>query len=86
LRLSKRHRKLHRKLRKQLRKRHSKRWRRHVRRHHRKGKVRRRVLRRAVSGGSSEQLNMTLCGRQAIRVEVRRRSGTGPFTVSVTRP
>ncbi|MGH2982569.1 MAG: hypothetical protein ACRDKV_11075, partial [Solirubrobacterales bacterium] len=82
LRLSKRHRKLHRR----LRKRHSQRWRRHARRHHRRGNARRRVLRRAVSGGSSEQLNMTLCGRQAIRVEVRRRSGTGPFTVSFTRP
>jgi hypothetical protein len=53
---------------------------------HPKAKVRRRVIDRAVSGGSVEQLDTTLCGQEAIRVEVRRRSGTGPFTVSVTRP
>jgi hypothetical protein len=53
---------------------------------HPKARVRRRVIDRAVSGGSVEQLDTTLCGQEAIRVEVRRRSGTGPFTVSVTRP
>lgn len=54
--------------------------------HHRKSSVRRRIIDRAVSSGSSEQVSMNLCGQEAIRVEVRRRSGTGPFTVSVTRP
>jgi hypothetical protein len=47
---------------------------------------RRRVLARGVSGDASEQLDLTLCGQDAIRVEVRRRSGSGPFTVSFTRP
>ncbi len=52
----------------------------------RKSRVRRRVIDRAVSGGSFERLDLTLCGQEAIRVEVRRRSGAGPFTVIVTRP
>jgi hypothetical protein len=51
-----------------------------------KVKVRRSVIQRSVSSGSSEQLQMTLCGHSSIQVEVRRRSGTGPFSVSVTRP
>ena len=55
-------------------------------RHHRHLRPRRRVVERAVSGGSSEQIDTTLCGQSSIRVEVRRRSGSGPFTVSVTRP
>ena len=37
-------------------------------------------------GCSSEQLDLNLCGQSSIRIEVRRRSGAGPFTVSVTRP
>jgi hypothetical protein len=47
---------------------------------------RRRVVSRAVSGGSDEQIELNLCGQNAIHVEVRRRSGSGPFTVSVSRP
>ncbi len=56
------------------------------RRHHRKAKLRRRVIERGVSAGSSEQLELQMCGQKAVQVEVRRRSGEGPFTVSVTRP
>jgi hypothetical protein len=58
----------------------------HLRKHHRRFRVRRRVIDRAVSVSSSEQIDMNLCGQSSIRVEVRRRSGAGPFTVSVTRP
>jgi hypothetical protein len=58
----------------------------HFRKHHRRFRVRRRVIHRAVSVSSSEQIDMNLCGQSSIRVEVRRRSGAGPFTVSVTRP
>lgn len=54
----------------------------------RNGKVkpRRRVIDRATSSGSSERIEMTLCGQGEIQVEVRRRTGSGPFSVSVTRP
>jgi hypothetical protein len=48
--------------------------------------ARRRVIQRSVSVGSSEQLDLQSCGQSVIRVEVRRRVGRGPFTVSVTRP
>ncbi len=58
----------------------------HLRKHHRRFRVRRRVIDRAVSISSSEQLDLNLCGQSSIRIEVRRRSGTGPFSVSVTRP
>jgi hypothetical protein len=58
----------------------------HSKRVRRAAGARRRVLARGVSGDSSEQLDLTLCGQDALRVEVRRRSGSGPFTVSVTRP
>jgi hypothetical protein len=58
----------------------------HQRKGHRKARPRRRVIERSASGGSSEQLDVTLCGQSAVRVEVRHRGGTGPFTVSVTRP
>jgi hypothetical protein len=58
----------------------------HLRKHHRRFRVRRRVIDRAVSSSSSEQIDMNLCGQSSIRVEVRRRSGAGPFAVSVTRP
>ena len=58
----------------------------HLRKHHRRFRVRRRVIDRAVSVSSSEQIDLNLCGQSSIRVEVRRRSGAGPFTVSVTRP
>jgi hypothetical protein len=58
----------------------------HFRKHHRRFRVRRRVIDRAVSIGSSEQLDLSLCGQSSIRVEVRRRSGAGAFSVSVTRP
>ena len=51
-----------------------------------KPSVRRRVISRAASAGSSERLTINLCGQEAIRVEVRERGGSGPFTVSVTRP
>jgi hypothetical protein len=54
--------------------------------HHRSLRSRRRVVQRAVSSGSSEQIDMSVCGQTSIRLEVRRRSGTGPFTVTVTRP
>jgi len=57
-----------------------------LRKHHRRFRVRRRVIDRAVSVSSSEQLDLNLCGQSSIRIEVRRRSGAGPFTVSVTRP
>jgi hypothetical protein len=53
---------------------------------HRKFRVSRRVINRSASSGSSEQIDMTLCGQSSIQVEVRRRSGSGPFTVTVTRP
>jgi hypothetical protein len=56
------------------------------RRHRKARKVRRRVITRAASAGSSEQLTMNLCGQEAVRVEVRRRAGSGPFSVTVTRP
>jgi len=55
-------------------------------RHHRKRHPRRRVIDRAVSAGSSEHLQLQMCGQKSIQVEVRRRSGEGPFSVSVTRP
>ena len=58
----------------------------HKRQRGHKVKVRRSVIQRSVSSGSSEQLEMTLCGHSSIQVEVRRRSGAGPFSVSVTRP
>jgi hypothetical protein len=54
--------------------------------HHRKPRLRRRVVSRAASSGSNEQIQMQLCGRSSIQLEVRRRSGSGPFSVSVTRP
>lgn len=54
--------------------------------HHHRRRVRRRVIERAVSGGSNEQLDLTVCGQSSIQVEVRRISGSGPFSVSVTRP
>jgi hypothetical protein len=57
-----------------------------AKRHDRHLQPRRRVLDRAVSGGSEEQVDTTLCGQSSIRVEVRRRGGSGPFTVTVTRP
>jgi hypothetical protein len=59
-----------------------------LRKHRRAHRLRprRRIVGRAVSSGSEEQLGITLCGQSSIRVEVRRRSGSGPFTVSVTRP
>jgi hypothetical protein len=53
---------------------------------HRRARPRRRVIERAVSAGSSEHLELQMCGQKAIQVEVRRRSGDGPFSVSVTRP
>ena len=53
---------------------------------HRRARPRRRVIERAVTAGSSEQLELQACGQSGLRVEVRRRSGEGPFTVSVTRP
>ncbi len=59
---------------------------RHLRRKHHRLRVRRRVIDRAVSGGSSEQLDLSVCGQTSIRVEVRRHGGSGPFSVSVTRP
>jgi hypothetical protein len=58
----------------------------HDRKSQRRAKPRRRVIQRSVTGGSSERLTMTSCGQSVIRVEVRRRSGRGPFSVSVTRP
>jgi hypothetical protein len=59
-----------------------------VRKHGRDHRLRprRRIVGRATSSGSEEQLQTTLCGQSSIQVEVRRRSGSGPFTVSVTRP
>lgn len=51
-----------------------------------KQRTRRRVLRRGASVGSDEQIQMSACGRQSLRVEVRRQSGSGPFSVTVTRP
>ena len=41
---------------------------------------------RAVTGGSDEQIDMSVCGQSSIQVEVRRVSGSGPFSVNVTRP
>jgi hypothetical protein len=55
-------------------------------RHHRKPRLQRRVIQRAVSGGSVEQLDLGVCGQSSVQVEVRRISGSGPFTVTVTRP
>ena len=57
-------------------------------RHHRhsRPRLRRKVLSRAVSDGPGEHLEVQSCGQSAMCVEVRRRSGEGPFTVSVTRP
>lgn len=59
---------------------------RRMKRRHRRVRLRRRVVERSVTAGSTEQLDLTQCGQSSIRVEVRRRSGSGPFTVSVTRP
>ncbi len=58
------------------------------RRHHHLHRLRprRRIVSRAVTGGSNEQIALNLCGQSSIHIEVRRRSGSGPFTVSVTRP
>jgi hypothetical protein len=65
----------------------SKRERRRARHHrHARPRPRRKVLHRSVSGGSSEHLEFQSCGQSAVWVEVRRRSGEGPFRVSVTRP
>jgi hypothetical protein len=58
----------------------------HHRRHHRKLPPRRQVVSRSVSPAASEQIQMQLCGRSSIQLEVRRLSGSGPFTVTVTRP
>jgi hypothetical protein len=55
-------------------------------RNHRRLRPRRRVVERGVSGGSEEQIDTTLCGQSSIQLEVRRRRGSGPFTVTVTRP
>ena len=54
--------------------------------HHHHRKPRRRVVSRSVSGGANEQIDMQVCGQSSIQLEVRRRSGSGPFTVSVTHP
>lgn len=65
----------------------SKRERRRARHHrHARPRPRRKVLGRAVSSGPNEHLEFQSCGQSAMWVEVRRRSGEGPFTVSVTRP
>ena len=65
----------------------SKRERRRARHHrHSRPRPRRKILGRAVSSGPSEHLEFQSCGQSAMWVEVRRRSGEGPFTVSVTRP
>jgi hypothetical protein len=65
----------------------SKRERRRARHHrHARPRPRRKVLGRAVSSGPSEHLEFQSCGQSAMWVEVRRSSGEGPFTVSVTRP
>jgi hypothetical protein len=64
---------------KRARKRHDRRSR------HRKVRVRR-VIDRAVTGDSQEQIDLGVCGQSSIQVEVRRVSGSGPFSVSVTRP
>jgi hypothetical protein len=53
---------------------------------HRTARSRRHIIERAVSGGSSEQVETTVCGQSSLRVEVRRRSGSGPFSVTLTRP
>jgi hypothetical protein len=57
-----------------------------VKRNHRKLRLRLRVVHRAATGGSEERIAMTVCGQGSIQVEVRRRSGTGPFAVTVARP
>jgi hypothetical protein len=44
------------------------------------------VIGRAVTAGTTEHLEIQTCGQSATWVEVRRRSGEGPFTVTVTRP
>lgn len=59
---------------------------RRIKRHRGKLRPRRRVVHRAVTGGSEERIEMTACGQGSVRVEVRRRSGTGPFSVTVARP
>jgi hypothetical protein len=51
-----------------------------------KSKPRRRIIERSAGVGSSERLTLTNCGQSVMRVEVRRRSGRGPFSVTVTRP
>jgi hypothetical protein len=54
--------------------------------HRRHLRTRRRVVARGASIGSQEQIDMSVCGQTSVTVEVRRRTGTGPFTVSVTHP
>jgi hypothetical protein len=55
-------------------------------RRHRRPRLRRRVIGRAATAGSTEQLDFGVCGQSSIQVEVRRVSGSGPFTVTLTRP
>ena len=65
----------------------SKRERRRARHHrHSRPRPRRKVVGRAATDGAGEHLELQSCGQSAMWVEVRRRSGEGPFTVSVTRP
>jgi hypothetical protein len=65
----------------------SKRERRRARHHrHSRPRPRRKVIGRAATEGPSEHLEIQSCGQGAMWIEVRRRSGEGPFTVTVTRP
>ncbi|MEK6277050.1 MAG: hypothetical protein AABM29_03445 [Actinomycetota bacterium] len=45
-----------------------------------------RVLERDSAGRSTKRVSARVCGERAVRIEVRRRSGTGPFTVKIARP
>jgi hypothetical protein len=50
------------------------------------GNGRGRVLERDAAGHSRKRVDAALCGEQAVRVDVRRHRGTGPFTVKIVRP
>ena len=44
------------------------------------------ILRRVTGGGLKRRVDAAVCGERAVRIEVRRRSGAGPFSVKISRP
>jgi len=44
------------------------------------------VLARSTGNGADERLRYTVCGRRAVKLAVKRESGSGPFTLKAARP